>query len=601
VGGREGGADVQTKKRTAPQRPEVADTNGRNTKRAHGSGALLKAQARNKRREAAKKQRLKDGQSRVPRIHAVTFNVNSCSSHAVTPEGKERRLRLVACLRNIMKNRNFGLLQETKYAELENADLEKEFPDFLFFRSNRRKGSAGVATMVRKSVQKKYEITILDSPEAAKGRVLALGFRSRDDKEDVVTGFNLVNVYLTSGQGDMTAKAAQIGSLKGLAGKYRNVIGGDFNFVECESDCTGSVENAELTGNAEKEWKEVCELLDLEEVRQDAHTRFARGKSPSSSRLDRFYVTSIPAEQTATVLQAYLLQSGGGEAGDKVGLAERVNQGKIFPLISRISDHLPLGLDMFAKAPRDRGEADIPAWAAKIEGFAVGVQKAFGEDRTNESAFAELDRWRKTVRRVYKQIVEGQTKLSEAYGGQARKLTKAITLYGLAMRTRPDVPNIEAMMKKFDFLKGLVRLDPKAEGNRYEAEPLQDFIHQLYGEGVREEATLCRKDLDNIQNPGVYLPGGTGGGDQLRELKTQLPGDRSRLSTLRPTVDKPATSEPAVLNKTIKRYYGGVWAESQEGATKTAINIYLQGYNKRVPAELRPVLPSCAEVMDQIH
>ena len=118
-----------------------------------------------------------------------------------------------------------------------------------------------------------------------------------------MTGFNLVNVYLTSGQGAMAAKAAQIGALKSLAGRYRNIIGGDFNFVESESDCTGSADNTCLTGEAEKEWKRVCELLELEDVRQDAHTRFARGKSPSSSRLDRFYVTSIPAEQTATVLK----------------------------------------------------------------------------------------------------------------------------------------------------------------------------------------------------------------------------------------------------------------------------------------------------------
>ena len=73
-------------------------------------------------------------------------------------------------------------MQETKYAELENADLEKEFPDFLFFRSNRVKGRAGVAPMVRKSVQKNYKITVMDVPEAAKGRVLVLGFRSRDNE-----------------------------------------------------------------------------------------------------------------------------------------------------------------------------------------------------------------------------------------------------------------------------------------------------------------------------------------------------------------------------------------------------------------------------------
>ena len=90
--------------------------------------------------------------SRVPRIHAVTFNVNSCSAHAVTTEGEERRRRLVKSLRNVVRHRDFCMLQETKYGEREDADLEAEFPEFRFFRSNHTRGSAGVATMVRKTV-----------------------------------------------------------------------------------------------------------------------------------------------------------------------------------------------------------------------------------------------------------------------------------------------------------------------------------------------------------------------------------------------------------------------------------------------------------------
>ena len=84
-------------------------------------------------------------------------------------------------------------------------------------------------------------------------------------------------------------------------------------------------------------WKQVCEVLKLEEVTQDAHTRFARGRYPSSSRLDRFYVTSTPAEQAVTVLRTYLLHSGGGTAGDRVGLGDRIKEGTAFPLISRVS------------------------------------------------------------------------------------------------------------------------------------------------------------------------------------------------------------------------------------------------------------------------
>ena len=98
---------------------------------------------------------------------------------------------------------------------------------------------------------------VVQLPEAAKGRVLALHFRAKDRPDDKRAQFNLVNVYFSSGQGDMANKQLQIEALLHLEEGVKTVVGGDFNFVEAQSDCTGPMENCCLTGDAKGAWESV--------------------------------------------------------------------------------------------------------------------------------------------------------------------------------------------------------------------------------------------------------------------------------------------------------------------------------------------------------
>ena len=236
-----------------------------------------------------------------------------------------------------------------------------------------------------------------------------------------------------------------------------------------------------------------------------------------------------------------------------------------------------------------------------MDGFGEAVATAFGEDRTEVSGFDELDRWRATVRKVYKNLVMGQKKLGVAHGGQARKLTKAISLFGLAMRSQPDHDKIEALIKLNPYLEGLICMGPETENFRYEVEGLQEYISRMYGEGVKEAVAINAEDLDKMERPAPYLPGGGGGGDYLRDLKSRLPGDRSRLSALRPTAGSAATSAPGQMDKTIKKYYGVVWSEDENGATGQDIAMYLRGYSKKIPRDLRPAIPNLEEVTDEVE
>jgi hypothetical protein len=110
------------------------------------------------------------------------------------------------------------------------------------------------------------------------------------------------------------------------------------------------MKNCSLTGTAATTWAEVKESLGLEEVDQEMHTRFQRGRRAASSRLDRFYISRSMAEKAVRITRAYLLPAGEGGGKNNMGLADRIKKREAMQLISRLSDHLAVGMDFLAKS-----------------------------------------------------------------------------------------------------------------------------------------------------------------------------------------------------------------------------------------------------------
>ena len=441
-------------------------------------------------------------------MRAFTYNVNSCSAHAVCADGQARRKRLIQNLKHLLRGRDFGLLQETKWGENEGRDLEAEIPHFKIFRSNHRWGSAGVATLVRSTVLVQYKAEVVPLPSAAQGHVLVLRLTPRKEFVASHVGFDLVNVYLESGMGGMEAKAAQLRALKGLGGGRRVVLGGDFNFVSSEEDCSGPLANACLTGDAAELWDGLVADWGLQEISQGSHTRFRLGKAPQSSRLDRWYVSSSQAELAVSVARTYVAAVGQGYGRSPIGLSERIAAGLAVPRVSNMSDHFPVGLDFFLRPDNRRGEADVPAWAAEIPFFWEGVKALFGRDDRSQCCFAEIDRWKRCVREVFADFRKGQKDLGEAYGGQARKLSLAVTLFRMALAPRPDVDKITSFVRAHTFLVGMVHLREGLQHREYEVRGLEDYIAGLYGDGVAEARGYTEAELDELAQPCPYLPGG---------------------------------------------------------------------------------------------
>jgi exonuclease III len=126
---------------------------------------------------------------------------------------RERHSKVVRCIRRLLKGRDFGLFQETWLGKNDVNALVRDFPSWLIYYNNMDRNKGGVITMVRKSVARLYEITRVDLPEAATGRILVLRFTSRACPNDARAHFNLVNVYLSSGQEAMDDKLSQIDCL----------------------------------------------------------------------------------------------------------------------------------------------------------------------------------------------------------------------------------------------------------------------------------------------------------------------------------------------------------------------------------------------------
>jgi ribonuclease HI len=379
------------------------------------------------------------------------------------------------------------------------------------------------------------------------------------------------------------------------------VVAGDFNFVECASDTAGRFENSCLSKDAGAAWEKVKLRLKLFEVRQDAHTRYRRGKKGTSSRLDRFYTSTSTAELAILSQRTFPIATGSFWNKDPTTLHSRLNKGELVPLISGLSDHIAVGLDVMPSAPQNRGPADVPAWIAAVPGYGEAVVKEFGvQTHSDKTAFKDLARWIAASRKVYKRMVKGTSTLADKYGGQVAKLTEAVRLLRLCTRGKPDHDQISKLSRTHVYLNGLVRRT-QLTGSVYCTEKLEEFVERMYGEGFKEIAKdHSSADADDTA-PASYLPGETASDNFMTDIKTRLPGDRSRLTALRSTLRMEATSDPVELDKVVGTYYTGVWAEDAGAADTSEIGTYLRDYNKRVSAANAPVLPSREEVEDVIQ
>ena len=192
--------------------------------------------------------------TRLPRARMISHNIHSLSANAVSTEGCQRHTRVIRHIAKLMQGREVVLLQETWLGKYDTQALRTSFPQWDIRYNNDYIGHGGLITMVRRSYGKNYIITRVQMAPAAEGRVLALNFKPRAAINDTRTHFNIVNVYFSSGQADMASKGEQICSLSNIDNNIHTYMGGDFNFVESDTDCSGPLSGCCLSGPALEAW-----------------------------------------------------------------------------------------------------------------------------------------------------------------------------------------------------------------------------------------------------------------------------------------------------------------------------------------------------------
>jgi hypothetical protein len=168
----------------------------------------------------------------IPHPRYKFQNITSLSAHAFDNKGSQRRQWILKHIEALLKHTDCLCLSETHLGALDQHYLNKYFGHtHLIFYNNLYRGRAGVVTLVCKKYATGFDISQTDLGPVAKGRVLALRFKSRLFPNNPRASFSMVNVYLKSGK-DHTTKFAQLNLLNQLDGDEQVFLCGDFNMVD---------------------------------------------------------------------------------------------------------------------------------------------------------------------------------------------------------------------------------------------------------------------------------------------------------------------------------------------------------------------------------
>jgi len=303
----------------------------------------------------------------IPTPRIVSYNVDSYSSRGTSRASLYRRGRFVQNMDALAANSDVIMTQESKTEKSSVIYRHLLKPRWEPFKNpnpdNNLKG--GTDIFVSHSFLSTF------TPEhiiLIPGYLHAIHLLPKDDDSLFIAGFTIINVYLPSGS-DSVTKARRLSILKKLAYfKTREFVfaGGDWNLTMHESDSSGGDHFASSTEQRDALRHALIELR-LEEVFQPLHTCVRGGKAPSSSRIDRVYISHSLADKCTmsprTDLPSHPYPPGGRE-------------GSKGP-----SDHFPIRLSFKPPGLTKGTRYKIPEWIASHPIYHKRVRKKWAEAR----------------------------------------------------------------------------------------------------------------------------------------------------------------------------------------------------------------------------
>jgi exonuclease III len=215
-----------------------------------------------------------------PSVSINSWNATSTSCYALDPVGRVRKAAVVTNFNKLIASADVSLVQETKCNSAEGdfskGALNRMAAGCEVFYSNSKKGSAGVATLVRHSFLESNVVTKVKLDPCLKGFVLALLVTPKDA---MLKPYTIFNIYLSSH--DAASRSKQLKAIMLIPAPEFSFWGGDWNFITDPED-SSNTSFTDQPQNFLDLWSDFSSHFSLKEVHQPLHTYTTSAKKSRS-------------------------------------------------------------------------------------------------------------------------------------------------------------------------------------------------------------------------------------------------------------------------------------------------------------------------------
>jgi ribonuclease HI/exonuclease III len=385
------------------------------------------------------------------------------------------------------------------------------------------------------------------------------------------------------------------------------ILGGDFNFVTDHEDRSGKGPLPAkycLDG-----WAELLEALELTEVFQPAHTRFGfqdKGKTISTSKLDRFYTNTTNAKNTSTTTTAFIpyipygitstyrhktiLESMRRACTHKATKKNLINLFNNDYKASSIhpSDHEPVALVIgeIAHQHRKNGKNIVPGWVYSMPEFGPRFKEKWEAQNHTDTDFALLLRVKETIVQAGRSLLYQQKTSSKAIS-DVHKLSICIKLLRITDRVGYRLHHTKPITDHYDFTHRL-----QLDGSKKDKLAISNYIDQLMGKDIVETARTAEGQLDFAANP--YTKD-----NRVKALGRELPTDKARLTFVKDSecLTAPLVTDPEQITDRVVTFFSKLWEE--EYIEEEVVDNYLEDFSKTITQVIaQPTIQNFEEAIE---
>ena len=547
--------------------------------------------------------------SNIPTPRITSQNMNGLSCHYSGGRGLRRHIKVINSVKKLLAKNDIVCLQETKLPINESSILQKSLGNWKILYSNKRESSAGCVTLISPFYQKHFDIHhhINSHPSYTNGHILCVTLVPKHDSAHFSHAFQVINLYLTSGNNsnDIEERAKQLEYVTSLPSASYNFAVGDFNFVENDNDTTSLTGKHRSTERFRNSWADFTSHFRLTEIFQPIHTYYRvtnQNRLSHTSRLDRIYTSHPMSDHTVLNIRSYIHRTNNSVAhAYKSALA-----GSIPTSNSHFTDHLPISLTYSSTAPgKKKRSFSIPDWLARNHNFLREVEIAYAKIRVPPDPFEKLALLKRTIIRTAKKFFTlGSVK---SYNSELNNLSILVSLLRLCTSDKYDIHKIIAFTKRHPETAKLIDIN----FDFVDTKRLSDSINSVFSSSTtvnsdRNDPTspsateleeeLSQPSQSNFPKARPF--------NLIREIKTQLPNTRKRLTHLRTTLEESPTSNTSRMEAIVDGFWGDKWKNTETANHMTDSLGYLEhvypgGYTKTIPEQVTPEIPE-ARVIDKV-